>query len=59
MTVQVGTKTEYPILIGILDNTILSQVYKEVMDECDWDYNFALSQQEQLLYGTTLDLLED
>ena len=29
------------MLVAILDNSLESQMYKEILDECDWDEEFA------------------
>ena len=34
--------TQYPMLVGIFDNSIESQMYRQIMDECDWEEKFAL-----------------
>ena len=33
--------TQYTMLVAILDNSLESQMYKEILDECDWEEEFA------------------
>ena len=35
--------TQYPMLVGIFDNSIESQMYRQIMNECDWEDKFSLN----------------